>query len=330
MTYSYDGDGNRVKLVDNSGTTYFLYDGINPILELDVNKNVTAYYVYGADGIVYRKKVSGAYEYHHKDIVGGTGLMTDAAQSVIASYDYYAFGSMRLETGTSDNTHKFTGKEYDSTFRLYYFVARYYDPYIGRFLNRDKDTGKPIDPQSLNLYPYVSNHPLLLVDPDGQFGRLAQVLTSVGAAVGTAVGFLVGGGIGGAGGLVFAGPAGALGGGGIGAYEGAAIGVATGAAAGAVVGTAIEGGINYFRQGKGNSDLAGKKNEPFDKTPQMKRLSKGEIKKLKDADLDIHQLKGGKRVGKFDLFKDRQGNIYMKLQSGKGQAEPLNINIKDY
>ncbi len=148
--------------LNHRGTWYFLYSGSKKLLELDVNKNVTAYYVYGADGIVSRKKVSGAYEYHHKDIVGSTGLITDAAQAAVASYDYYAFGSQRLTTGTSDNTHQFTGKEYDSTFRLYYFVARYYAPYIGRFISRDPAQ------DGVNGYVYTYNHPLKFVDPTGQ------------------------------------------------------------------------------------------------------------------------------------------------------------------
>lgn len=88
LTTPYDCDGNRVKMMDNSGTKYFLYEGINPVLEFDVHKQVTAYYVYGADGIVYCKKSSGSDEYYHKAPLGGTTLLTDDNQNIIASYDY--------------------------------------------------------------------------------------------------------------------------------------------------------------------------------------------------------------------------------------------------
>ena len=74
-------------MTDNSGTRYFLYSGSKKLLELDGNKSVTAYYLHGADGMVYRRKVAtDAYEYHHKDWLGGTTQITDQSRNVIASY----------------------------------------------------------------------------------------------------------------------------------------------------------------------------------------------------------------------------------------------------
>ena len=64
-------------------------------------------------------------------------VLTDDNQKVLARYEYDVFGAIRAETGTSDNTRKFTGKEYDADCNLYYYAARYYDPYIGRFTQRD-------------------------------------------------------------------------------------------------------------------------------------------------------------------------------------------------
>jgi RHS repeat-associated protein len=44
-----------------------------------------------------------------------------------------------------------------------YYRARYYDPQVGRFLNED-----PIRfAGSVNFYPYVSNNPVLRIDPSG-------------------------------------------------------------------------------------------------------------------------------------------------------------------
>ena len=71
------------------------------------------------------------------------------------------FGAIRSETGTSDNTRKFTGKEFDADSNLYYYGARYYDPYIGRFTQRD-----PIG-DGVNWYAYVANNPLRFIDPTG-------------------------------------------------------------------------------------------------------------------------------------------------------------------
>ena len=74
------------------------------------------------------------------------------------------FGAIRNETGTSDNTRKFTGKEFDADSNLYYYGARYYDPYIGRFTQRD-----PVG-DGVNWYAYTENNPLKFVDPTGLRG----------------------------------------------------------------------------------------------------------------------------------------------------------------
>ena len=80
---------------------------------------------------------------------------------MLARYEYDVFGAIRSETGTSDNTRKFTGKEFDADSNLYYYGARYYDPYIGRFTQRDPAG------DGVNWYAYVANNPLRFVDPTG-------------------------------------------------------------------------------------------------------------------------------------------------------------------
>jgi len=64
-------------------------------------------------------------------------------------------------------------------------------------------------------------------------------------------------------------------------------------------------------------------------TKQFKKLSPWEIKKLEDAGHDIHELKGQKGAAQRDLFKDKDGNIYVKPKDGSGPGEPTNININN-
>ena len=163
-----------MKVTDSRGTRYFLYDGLMPVLELDASKNVTASYLYGADGVVYRKlhqsedgNTSYEYEYHHTNALGSNILITDDSKNVDARYYYDAFGVVRSEVGTSDNPRKFTGKEYESDVKLYYFAARYYDPHIGRFTQRDPAG------DGVNWYAYANNNPLRFIDPLGLASRLA-------------------------------------------------------------------------------------------------------------------------------------------------------------
>ena len=101
------------------------------------------------------------YEYHHLNALGSNIVSTDDNQNVLVRYEYDVFGAIRSETGTSDNTRKFTGKEFDADSNLYYYGARYYDPYIGRFTQRD-----PIG-DGVNWYAYTYNNPLKYTDPTG-------------------------------------------------------------------------------------------------------------------------------------------------------------------
>jgi RHS repeat-associated protein len=68
----------------------------------------------------------------------------------------------------------FTGKERDTESGLDYFGARYYASNMGRWISPDWSKSPEAvpyaslrDPQSLNLYSYVSNNPLKQRDPDG-------------------------------------------------------------------------------------------------------------------------------------------------------------------
>ena len=74
----------------------------------------------------------------------------------------------------------FTGKERDAESGLDYFGARYYGGALGRFASPDwSEYPEAIpyaslkEPQSFNLYSYVSNNPLRRRDPDGHHQECA-------------------------------------------------------------------------------------------------------------------------------------------------------------
>jgi len=59
---------------------------------------------------------------------------------------------------------------------------------------------------------------------------------------------------------------------------------------------------------------------------QDKMLTRGEIERLKDAGHDPHEMKPHP-ASRYDLYKDKDGNIYVKPKGGSGAGEPTNINI---
>jgi RHS repeat-associated protein len=66
----------------------------------------------------------------------------------------------------------FTGKERDTESGLDYFGARYYGSSMGRFMSPDPSGlqyADPANPQTLNLYSYVLNNPLIFTDPSGLY-----------------------------------------------------------------------------------------------------------------------------------------------------------------
>jgi hypothetical protein len=58
---------------------------------------------------------------------------------------------------------------------------------------------------------------------------------------------------------------------------------------------------------------------------QDRKLTRGEIRQLQRAGVDIHAFKRGRR--RVDLFKDEAGNVYIKPKSGAGEGESTGFNL---
>ena len=96
------------------------------------------------------------------------GRFTPFGQEVITGTTQTALGPEPAD-GTP-MSHKLTGKQRDMESGLDYFGPRYYSAGIGRFTSPDPSSLVFADlsnPQSLNLYSYVSNNPLHFADPSG-------------------------------------------------------------------------------------------------------------------------------------------------------------------
>jgi len=173
VTYTYDGDGKRVK--KSNGTLYWTGPGWDPLLETDLSGNATEEYVFFNGERVARVDLpANTVEYYFSDHLNSTDIVTDHLGGIVRESDYVPYGGEVVISGTDPNRYKFTGKERAG---LDDFDARFYSSPFGRFMTPDWEA-KPTDvpyanfgnPQSLNLYSYVQNNPTTLGDPDGHDG----------------------------------------------------------------------------------------------------------------------------------------------------------------
>jgi len=113
---------------------------------------------------------------------GTPRVQTDVTGAIEESYSNLPFGdgfTVIPSTGapqTADDAteHHFTGKERDAESGNDYFEARYYSSAMGRFMSPDWSNSPEAvpyadleNPQTLNLYSYAGNNPLVYVDADG-------------------------------------------------------------------------------------------------------------------------------------------------------------------
>lgn len=173
-TYSYDGDGQRVRKTDSSGTTLFVYDAMG---------RLAAEYTTAAPA-------ANGTSYLTQDTLGSTRVVTDSNEAVKARHDYLPFGEELPSTvgvrsniagyAVSDQTRqRFTSYERDTESGLDYAQARYYSGAQGRFTSTDPllASGIQANPKTWNRYTYALNNPLKFVDPSGLAPETPQMDT---------------------------------------------------------------------------------------------------------------------------------------------------------
>ena len=185
--FTYDHSGRRIRKTDSSGTRYYFYNGLEPVLEFDSNGNIVKE-EFSIGGELICKTIqpsapSGIQQitYHLNDHLGSAVFILDSAGNLLANHYHDPFGKAWNVKGDIGNDVRFTGKEYEEDIGLYYFAMRWYDPEVGRFVSVD-----PMEPMG---YVFVANNPMRYVDPSGiiKMTRLTylklQRLSNAGAPV---------------------------------------------------------------------------------------------------------------------------------------------------
>src|SRR5579884_2180867 len=155
--FTWNGSGWQL-----TNEVHYVYDGNVVIQERDQNNLPVVSYTRGVDlsgslqgaggigGLLARTDMGRltvndplASAYYHADGNGNitaliTGLM-DTNQVLVAKYLYDPYGNLLAESGplAGANKYRFSSKEWDSQAGLYYYLYRFYDPNLQRWLNRD-------------------------------------------------------------------------------------------------------------------------------------------------------------------------------------------------
>lgn len=166
-SYSYDSEGLRLTSTGPNETTRYINDPAGSLSRLLVKiapDGSETFYVYGL-GLLYEANEVDATKTYHFDQVGSTVARTDDAGEVIGRGSYSAYGLTVLKTGDMNTPFLYngrTGVQTDSN-GLIHMRARYYSPYLMRFLNTD-----PIGfSGGMNWFAYADGNPISLSDPFG-------------------------------------------------------------------------------------------------------------------------------------------------------------------
>ncbi|MDB6065487.1 MAG: repeat protein [Pedosphaera sp.] len=154
---------------------HYVYDGSVVIQERDANNLPLITYTRGKDvsgslqgaggigGLLSRTDMgSQQTAFYHADGNGNITALINAQQFPVARYLYDPFGNILSLSGplAEANLYRFSSKEYYQNSGLLYYLYRFYDPLLQRWLNKDPIAEKG----GMNLYSYLSNDPIDKVD----------------------------------------------------------------------------------------------------------------------------------------------------------------------
>lgn len=195
--FTYNGDGDRVKMYVADGTAQVLsryYIGGRYEYDLTAAGNRERLYL-GGDAysapMVYQRENGGSWTAYNigRDYLGSVTHVATVDGTLLAEYSYDPWGRLRnpetLEICTAGSEPElffgrgFTGHEHLTWFGLVNMNARLYDPLLGRFLSPDPYVQAPDFSQNFNRYSYALNNPLRYTDESGEFW-----LYVIGAAIG--------------------------------------------------------------------------------------------------------------------------------------------------
>jgi RHS repeat-associated protein len=186
VEFEYDACGRRVTKRFGERVTRYMWFGNHLLYEWtegDAASRIDYQYRPGTHEPLAMRQ-GGAVYYFHLGHDGAPRRLTDAAGRIVWMADYGVFGDVLRHEGALRQPLRFAGQYADDETGLYYNLARYYAPELGRYISKD-----PLDFASgPNPYLYCYNDPLGGRDPTGLLSGWAKIAV---AAAAIAVGVVV-------------------------------------------------------------------------------------------------------------------------------------------
>jgi RHS repeat-associated protein len=168
----YDGDGVRVGTVHFTGasgtpdsTTSYFMGG-----QYEIKDGATKKY-YSIAGMMVAVNDGTGLQYLLTDHLGSTVAVTNSSGTLTSQQRYLPFGGTRAIPNSPILATDFgyTGQRLlDSGMgEIMDYKARFYSPYLNRFIQPDTIIPKPANPQAFNRFSYVLNDPIRYNDPTG-------------------------------------------------------------------------------------------------------------------------------------------------------------------
>ena len=179
IAYAYDALGRRKSKTVNGAVTTFADFGDQELAEFSGAGpfTLTRTFVYGPglDEPAVSVAPGNARTYQFADALGSIIGLANASGQLTEKYAYTAYGQA-VVTGAGAAAYRYAGRRFDAETGLYFNRARAYSTALGRFLQTD-----PIGTKGgINLYAYVGNDPVNLLDP---FGTTAKMPGSSGGFI---------------------------------------------------------------------------------------------------------------------------------------------------
>ena len=156
----YDAEGLRYEMEENKKLVQFIFNENREVVveksDSDIKRLIRSYDLWASEC-----EPEKTWYHYASDEQGSTVFITDD-NKVCNKYDYDAWGNLTTCEEIIPNRFLYTGQQFDQITQQYYLRARYYNPVIARFTQEDVYRG-----DSLNLYTYCDNNPIIYYDPSG-------------------------------------------------------------------------------------------------------------------------------------------------------------------